>query len=893
MATRRLLVVVAGDARSLEKTLGRASAQTTAFSASVTRSFTSVAKSVGLIGAGVGAAGIALGLKNAVTAAANFEQTMQKVVGLSGVAQGAIGGLTDDILKLAPAVGKGPQELAEGLQFITSSGVAAADAMGVLKVSAQAAAAGLGETKTVADAVTSVMNAYGPAVVNAQKATDVLVATVREGKGEADEFAGVIGNVVSIASQLGVSFEDVGAALAAMTRLGTDAQTAATQLQSVFSNLTKVTPQQEKAFEKVGLSAKGLREELQNQGLLATLKTIKTAFAGDIPGLSKAFGDVRALRGVLALVGTQFGEVNGIFERLQRSAGSTQKAFNAISDTTFQKFQRLNAAVDTARITIGAAFAPAAERAASAVANWLSKTENQEKIQRAAEKGARVLERTVLAVADAFKTLRDTLSPVVDLMGGLENAIRLLVGVLVAKKITDFLVPIRLLGTASKTSAAQVGVLRTALTRLGALGIITVGVEILINHDKITNEFNKLTDKGIGPIKTPTVDLSKLDLKGLEKFRHDIQGLGGDNDKLVAAVDRAIKKLLDLQQAANGGLTAAGKIEAGRPKTPDTGASFAKAVADALNVAQGAVGSALDSAQKAINQNRTRTANAANAARKAATEQRKHFDAILEAIGLKVDKAAATKGFQDDLKRNTELQKAIRAQIAVEGHTTELEQKLFQARQARATIVSDRATAATAAQEKATAKIQASQFKALGLTGEGDARTPGVANLRRQLTQLTNRLGPEVAPKVQSQIERIGKVLSGAFGKVSLETRQKIVELFDTIRGTIDSETQKTGPKTATRNLLSSLKITDLGLDVPNLLKLQGRVSQFNTAGVALGAPAANVQRPFQATAPIEVHTEIRLDGDVIGRAITRHQQRHRPAAQTRGRFAGIGHGLG
>ena len=58
------------------------------------------------------------------------------------------------------------------------------------------------------------MNAYGASAATTADATDTLTATVKEGKGEAADFAGVIGNVVSLGSQLGVSFNDVGAALA-------------------------------------------------------------------------------------------------------------------------------------------------------------------------------------------------------------------------------------------------------------------------------------------------------------------------------------------------------------------------------------------------------------------------------------------------------------------------------------------------------------------------------------------------------------------------------------------------------------------------------------------------------------------------------------------------------
>ncbi|BCV00221.1 MAG: hypothetical protein CM15mV33_840 [uncultured marine virus] len=61
----------------------------------------------------------------------------------------------------ASETGRGPQELADAMFFIASAGLRGATAMEVLNASAKAAAIGLGQTKAVADAATSAVNAYG------------------------------------------------------------------------------------------------------------------------------------------------------------------------------------------------------------------------------------------------------------------------------------------------------------------------------------------------------------------------------------------------------------------------------------------------------------------------------------------------------------------------------------------------------------------------------------------------------------------------------------------------------------------------------------------------------------------------------------------------------------
>jgi TP901 family phage tail tape measure protein len=356
MPSRRIEVEIVGDASNLTRTFGRASKSAEGFAGRVGRSSRRVAAGI----AGIGAAAVGLG---AVTGKSfsSFEESLDRIVGLAGGSREQVEQFSRQILKLAPEVAKSPQELADALYFVASAGIAVSDQMAVVTASAKASAAGLGETQTVADAVTSAMNAYGAANLNAQQATDVLVATVREGKGEAAAFAPVIGTVAGFASQLGVAFSDVGAALAAMTRLGVPAETAAIQLQAVFSALVKTTPKAEKAFRKVGLTSAGLRKELKQKGLLATLQTLKAAFGDNTAAMAQAFPNIRALRGLFALVGKSSAQVRGIFDRMKNSTGALATAFGAVSKGEAFRFKQAMAALAVVGIRLGAVFAPVAK----------------------------------------------------------------------------------------------------------------------------------------------------------------------------------------------------------------------------------------------------------------------------------------------------------------------------------------------------------------------------------------------------------------------------------------------------------------------------------------------------------------------------------------------------
>ncbi len=259
--------------------------------------------------------------------ASEFETSMNQIVGLVGVSRDELGEMEKDIFRVSRNTGKDIRELGDALFFITSAGLTGSDALEVLEMSAKASAAGLGETKVVADLATSAMNAYGSDVLSASRATDVLTAAVREGKLEPAELSQSMGSVLPIASAMGIGFDEVGAAMAAMSRTGTNAAEASTQLRGIMTSLLKPSIQAEQALNDMGLSSDGLKKQIREQGLLATLETLTENFEGNEVGAEAVFGNIRALSGVMDLMGSNADGTREIFESLTNTMGITDEAF--------------------------------------------------------------------------------------------------------------------------------------------------------------------------------------------------------------------------------------------------------------------------------------------------------------------------------------------------------------------------------------------------------------------------------------------------------------------------------------------------------------------------------------------------------------------------------------
>jgi len=231
-------------------------------------------------------------------------------------------------LSLGGSTTKGPQELAEAMFFIASAGLRGKAALDVLRSSAQLSAIGMGETKTVADLLTSAVNAYGEANLSAAYASDVLVNAVRLGKLEADSLAGAMGRVLPIASAMGVSFEEVGGIMAAMSKTGTDAASAATQLRAIMVSLLSPSQQANEAMVSLGLSQRQLRDTVMEDGLWNALLLLNDAVGENSERWSELFPNIRALGGVLDLLGPQ---LDGNIELMNAMAESTGVAAEAMA----------------------------------------------------------------------------------------------------------------------------------------------------------------------------------------------------------------------------------------------------------------------------------------------------------------------------------------------------------------------------------------------------------------------------------------------------------------------------------------------------------------------------------------------------------------------------------
>lgn len=314
---------------------------------------------LGVVATTIGAS-MARGISQAEQAAVAFELSLAKMQGLASLSAKETEKLGEAALGLTHT-GQGPQALAEAMYFIASAGHDATAALDIVTHSAMAASAGLGSVQDVAKLVGGIINAYGDNVLSAAHASDVLVNTVRLGAAEASEVANTIGRAIPIAAEMGITFEDVGASIALMTRNSTNAYIATTQLRGMMSQILQPSKQAKDTLEQFGVSFGQVRAEIKEKGLLAGLEMIREATDNNNAAIGRIFPNVRGLVGYLALMGDNIHNTREVFDDFTNVTGRAQKAYDAYSKTAAAAHDRFNASLEAFKIKAGSSVLPVAK----------------------------------------------------------------------------------------------------------------------------------------------------------------------------------------------------------------------------------------------------------------------------------------------------------------------------------------------------------------------------------------------------------------------------------------------------------------------------------------------------------------------------------------------------
>ena len=278
-----------------------------------------------IVGVKTGLLGLAAAGYGAVRGFASygeFAQQMAKVNTMIDVTRERHKELSDAIVDISRRVPESAKGLGEAEYDILSSGVALEQSTAVLEQAARAAVAGVTDTKTAAASGVGVVNAYGMEIGQLGYVYDVMFQTIKDGVVDFPQLSQHMGDVLPTARAAGVGFEEVSAAISAMTINGMKAPKAFTALNGAIVALSAPAPEAKRKFDELGITWKGL---------VPTLDAIRKKNL-DIAQMRELIPDVEARNGVLNL--TQgMNQLTASLEGMNNAAGQTDIAYDKMKDT--------------------------------------------------------------------------------------------------------------------------------------------------------------------------------------------------------------------------------------------------------------------------------------------------------------------------------------------------------------------------------------------------------------------------------------------------------------------------------------------------------------------------------------------------------------------------------
>lgn len=288
-----------------------------------------------------------------VQAANQFNKGMKEVFTLlPGISKQSMSAMTNDVKEFSKEMGTLTSETVPALYQALSAGVSQDSVFDFLETANKAAIGGVTNLETAVDGLSSVVNAYGEDTVSASKASDLMFTAVKLGKTTFEELSSSLYNVVPTAVGAGVAFEDVSAALAAMTAQGIPTSVATTQLRQAIVELSKSGTETDKIFRQI--AGKGFTDFIAEGNNIQQAFQLLEQYASDTNvGVNDLFGSVEAGNAVLALTGQGTEKFTQSMSEMREAIGATDAAFKTMEEDPGRKWDRIVAAAEVAQINIG------------------------------------------------------------------------------------------------------------------------------------------------------------------------------------------------------------------------------------------------------------------------------------------------------------------------------------------------------------------------------------------------------------------------------------------------------------------------------------------------------------------------------------------------------------
>jgi len=357
-------------------------------------------------------------LKEAVTAAEEFQirlaeiQTIAPRIGSSlqslGIAT-PFHVLTTEVTRFAKEFNVPLPQVQEGLyQTISNQFTSVADRAHVMTAAMELAKVGVMDLQQAILLITGTLNAYGMQSNQAESVAAKFFETIRLGRVRGGELAEVMGQLAPIAGELGVSLDELNAAMVSMTIAGMDAHKSATALRSVMTAFIKPSEDMTKVLRSMGFSDPS--QIIAAKNFQGALQAISKAADGMGAEIAKSVRNVRALTAEFRLASEEGAK------KYQEAIAAMQRASPESLRKIVEEFRstdtdRLQTQINALKVNLTQDFGQAMIRVLATIMEFLGGADKMAAAISAIAAAATVCVASLAALAAGFALANLSLGP--------------------------------------------------------------------------------------------------------------------------------------------------------------------------------------------------------------------------------------------------------------------------------------------------------------------------------------------------------------------------------------------------------------------------------------------------------------------------------------------------
>lgn len=315
---------------------------------------------------------------------AKFDKEFTNVVTLLNKSSFATGNFDDNVTNMRTSLkdlsivsGQSLEILNKGLFDMISATGDADNALKNLTVATKLAKAGSTDTSVAVDGLTSVYNAFGKEAGTLEQISQKFFTAQVDGKTTVEELADSIGNVAPIASQMGISFEEVLASTSALTLGGVKTRIAMNGIRQALALMIKPTAEAQTEMAKLqkvdptlGFSPEHVARA---GGFIPFLNKVIAASGGSQESLTRMFGSVEALTAILPLTAKAGEKYNNTLTKLSDSTSlaiTYNKAYERANESAGASLDKIGASLKSMVVNLMASFAPVLDSISESVQSF-------------------------------------------------------------------------------------------------------------------------------------------------------------------------------------------------------------------------------------------------------------------------------------------------------------------------------------------------------------------------------------------------------------------------------------------------------------------------------------------------------------------------------------------